>query len=60
MTTEAKRKDDGCRSEVLRIVAARTLYDESHLALDSDLKGELGIDSIILGRSSACSASASG
>ncbi len=46
------RGDDRVRrlsgAEVLRIVAARTLYDESHLTLDSDLEGELGIDSIIL------------
>lgn len=35
-------------AQVLRIVADRTLYDVSRLSLDSDLEGELGIDSIIL------------
>lgn len=35
-------------AQVLHIVSARTLYDESQLLPDSDLEGELGIDSIIL------------
>lgn len=34
--------------QVVEIVAARTLYDTSRLAEDSDLEGELGIDSVVL------------
>lgn len=48
MTTEATPKTSPVGEEVLRVVAARTLYDPSQLTLDSDLEGELGIDSIIL------------
>ncbi|MEV0528255.1 aminotransferase class I/II-fold pyridoxal phosphate-dependent enzyme [Streptomyces sp. NPDC050439] len=34
--------------QVVEIVASRTLYDVEHLAPDSDLEGELGIDSVVL------------
>jgi 8-amino-7-oxononanoate synthase len=34
--------------QVVEIVAARTLYDESYLLPDSHFEGELGIDSVIL------------
>lgn len=50
MTADAATRTAGAtvQDEVLRIVAARTLYDPAQLSLDSDLEGELGIDSIIL------------
>nr|BAG84263.1 putative 4-hydroxy-2,2'-bipyrrole-4-methanol synthase [Streptomyces griseoviridis] len=43
------RPDTGAiHRQVLDIVAARTLYDETHLLPDSHFEGELGIDSIVL------------
>lgn len=36
------------RAEVVRIIAERTLYDESYLLLDTHFEGDLGIDSVIL------------
>lgn len=36
------------RRQVVEIVAARTLYDESYLLPDSHFEGELGIDSVTL------------
>ncbi|WP_425245683.1 aminotransferase class I/II-fold pyridoxal phosphate-dependent enzyme [Streptomyces sp. NEAU-NA10] len=35
-------------AQVVDIVAARTLYDESHLGPDSHFEAELGIDSVLL------------
>ncbi|MCF6521793.1 aminotransferase class I/II-fold pyridoxal phosphate-dependent enzyme [Streptomyces sp. JJ36] len=46
--TESTPQTGPIEQQVLRIVAARTLYDEAQLSPDSDLEGELGIDSIIL------------
>ncbi|MGK5631863.1 aminotransferase class I/II-fold pyridoxal phosphate-dependent enzyme, partial [Streptomyces sp. URMC 123] len=50
MTTSPTRGPDtaGIRRQVVDIVAARTLYDETYLRPESHFEGELGIDSVVL------------
>ncbi|MCZ4638513.1 acyl carrier protein, partial [Streptomyces rubrogriseus] len=36
------------RQRVVHVIAARTLYDESHLRPESHFEADLGIDSVIM------------